>query len=336
MEQIEPVLQELSARYSDKRMNIFEIKIESAAEKRLVLSGRVLEQGNLEALRIGLSESAPELRLETSAVRVLRKAKPQRLHVGMNLTSLHDSSSFYRTELTSQLLYGMELEVLEQDQNWVLVRQKDGYIGWTYRPYLTDKPVSKPTHIVIAPAAELRAGANPRGEMLSRVFGGTFVHLESVDGDRAQITANERGWVDLAALRALKDMPKTNTERRGTMVSDAVRMIGVPYLWGGSSVNGIDCSGFTQLVHRWAGVTIPRDADMQYEAGLKVDYPYKPGTLMFFGDPAEKRRVTHVGISLGNWTVMHSSRRRNGVYIEDLQVVKSLRDDFIGAATYLY
>ena len=74
--------------------------------------------------------------------------------------------------------------------------------------------------------------------------------------------------------------------RREQIVADAMRFVGVQYLWGGCSAWGIDCSGFAQLMHRLSGVTLPRDADMQYEAGRPVEFPYQPGDLLFFADPA--------------------------------------------------
>jgi len=125
-------------------------------------------------------------------------------------------------------------------------------------------------------------------------------------------------------LRAIADLPKTIEEKRKTMIEDSQRMIGVPYVWGGTSGNGIDCSGFTRLLHRWVGVQIPRDADMQHEAAKPVEPPYEVGDLFFFAENDSNRKITHVGLCLGGWTVIHSSRTNNGVYINDLQQRKQL------------
>ena len=139
-----------------------------------------------------------------------------------------------------------------------------------------------------------------------------------------------------AELRSLADLPADEAGRRSQIVADAVRFTGVPYLWGGCSAFGIDCSGYAQLLHRLAGVTIPRDADQQFDAAQPVEYPYQPGDLLFFGEGAgEARKITHVAVSLGDWHILHSSRSRNGVQVDDVQAVEHLRESLVGARTFV-
>ena len=85
------------------------------------------------------------------------------------------------------------------------------------------------------------------------------------------------------------------------------------------------------LLHRWIGVRIPRDADMQQAAARPVQPPFKPGDLFFFDESGEKKHATHVGISLGGRKMIHSSRSRNGVYVDDLDKVDSLQAIYMGA-----
>ena len=112
-------------------------------------------------------------------------------------------------------------------------------------------------------------------------------------------------------------------------------MMGIPYLWGGTSGNGIDCSGFVRLLHRWIGVEIQRDADMQCSAAKPVEASYEVGDLFFFAEDDSNRKITHVGMSLGGWKMIHSSRSRNGVYIDDVQEVNFLKEIFVSAGSFL-
>ena len=119
------------------------------------------------------------------------------------------------------------------------------------------------------------------------------------------------------------------------MVADSQRYTGVPYLWGGISAFGFDCSGYAQLLYRLVGLSIPRDADMQLAQGRRVEPPFAPGDLLFFGSGAGHRPISHVGVSLGGWRMVHASRPRNGVYVDDVQETSWLREIFVDAATYI-
>ncbi len=333
---VETILSDLKqAHYFDRRLHIFEVVAQVQPDDCLVLTGRVLDQSTLEAMRQAFRERLPGLRVEDQAVRVLRKPNPLVLRVATNLTHLHASPSWL-AEMDSQLLYGWPLEILEEQGRWVYTRQNDGYLGWAYRSYLTAEPLPAMTHLVIAPVSGLHATPDRSSPVLTRVLGGSALTVVGNQGEWAEVIANRRGWLPLKRLRGLAALPTTEAEKRTTILDDGLRMIGVPYLWGGCTANGIDCSGLAQLLHRWVGVTIPRDADMQYHSGVAIEPPFAPGDLLFFGDPDNKRRIDHVGISLGGWKLLHSSRAKNGVYVDDVQSVEHLREDFFGACSYLH
>lgn len=334
IDNIQELIQSLAQKRSDERLNIFELDVKSLDGDQLVLAGRVLEQQDIEAARDAIKKHYKKLRLDTSAVVVLRKPENPVLAVGTNLTSAHASNSFF-SEMSSQMVFGEKVEILAEQARWVYTRQMDGYLAWTYKPFLTDAALPAPTHIVLSPALTIREKPEQGAQIITRVFCGTYVQVLSTQGQWAQVAANLTGWAQLSDLRSLSALPKTNEARRAQLVIDAQRMIGVPYLWGGTSGNGIDCSGFARLLHRWVGVELPRDADMQSWQCKRVEEPFQPGDLLFFGEGDSDRRITHVGVSMGGWKMLHSSRARNGVYLDDVQEKDSLRSIFAHAGTFL-
>ena len=125
-----------------------------------------------------------------SQVRVLRQAVPCLLQVATNLTSVHAEPSWL-AEMLSQCTFGTTLEILEEQGRWVLVRQADGYLGWMYRPYLTDHPTPAPTYIVASPFTEIHAEPDAKSALRTRLVGryagaGCF-HPRRVGGDRRQL-----------------------------------------------------------------------------------------------------------------------------------------------------
>jgi hypothetical protein len=333
-EQIHSALNDIAQPYRDTRIHHCQVQAPALAGDRCPLSGTVLDLETLKAVTTALANRFPELAIDAQEVQVLRPG--QLLTVGTNLTGLYGEPSFL-SEMVSQLLNGWAVELLLERERWAYVRQADGYLGWTYRPYLTEMPAPDPTHILCEPVGLLRGAPGPDAALIGRVFGGTAVCVGKSEGSwrRLDLAGDLEGWVAAAALRALDSLPSDSSARRRQIPRDAARFIGVPYLWGGGTALGIDCSGTAQLVHRLVGLMIPRDADMQYGAGQPVEPPFQPGDLLFFGGDGGSRSITHVGISLGGWRIVHSSRARNGVYEDDVQAVESLRERFVGARTFL-
>jgi cell wall-associated NlpC family hydrolase len=314
----------------DPRTSLFDVHIVSETDETLTFSGRVLDRTQLDEL----PRLFPDRKLDTASIRILNAETHAQVHVATNLTGLYERPTF-GMPLSSELYFGTDLELLDEDGNWVFTRQPDGYLGWAYRRYLSEGMAPTATHLVLAPAIEVRAEPSQTSGVVTRLVSGTGVSVEEKRGDWAYIKANREGWVSSSSLRALADIPEEIEEKRELMVPDAMRMIGIPYLWGGTSGNGIDCSGFARLLHRWVGVDIPRDADMQHAAAKPVEPPYEIGDLFFFAEGESKRSITHVGASLGGWRMIHSSRGRNGVYVDDLQERKSLMDIFVSDGSFL-
>ena len=319
------------AKSIDARTSLFDVKIDSEDNGTLALSGRVLDKSQLDKL----PHLFPGRKLDTASIRILSRESHERVHVATNLTGLYEKPTFGMS-LSSELCYGTELEVLDEEKRWVFTRQRDGYLGWAYRPYLSEGLAPVATHLLLVPAIEVRAEPKEGSEVLTRVVSGTGVVLEENLDGWTRISANKTGWIPSSHLRSLKNLPKTLDEKRTALIEDSQRLIGIPYLWGGTSGNGIDCSGFARLLHRWVGVAIPRDADMQHKSAFPVEPPYEIGDLFFFAeDDSSNRKITHVGMSLGGWRMIHSSRSRNGVYIDDVQEVGFLKEIFAGAGSFL-
>jgi cell wall-associated NlpC family hydrolase len=136
-----------------------------------------------------------------------------------------------------------------------------------------------------------------------------------------------RGFLQTKKLTTFYTARNTSNLNRDKIINWSKQMMGIPYLWGGHSTKGFDCSGFTSTVYLTQGYQLPRDAYMQAELGEKIipaqDYSnIKPGDLIFFGSAD---RITHVGICLGGSHYIHES---GDVHISSLDPDDQLYDSY--------
>lgn len=339
-EQLQQALAEAQQPFADSRFNVCRLEI---AEEHggVQVRGTVLDEATLAAVLAQLRQRLPGATVSGDDIQVLRQQQPRLMTVTTNLTGLQREPSWLG-EQQSQLLNGAMVEILEPGERWSFGRLEDGYLGYVYTGYMgASGGAAEPTHVVSAPVALLRSEPAAASPLVGRVLAGTRVAAVG-HGDWAEVNlaGGLCGYTAAADLRPLPIVAAVEA-RRAQLIADAFPYIGVPYLWGGVSAHGIDCSGFAQLMHKLAGVAIPRDADMQFAAGQPVEPPYAAGDLLYFGGSGGHRDISHVGVSLGpeydtqGWRMIHSGRSRNGVYIDDVQAVDSLRESFQGARRFI-
>jgi SH3-like domain-containing protein len=321
----------------DSRFHYCQLDADSVGRTRCRLSGVILDADELADVVAELNGRFPKITFDTTDVRLLSATPKNVLAVATNVTGVLSKPS-RQSEQLSQVMNGWPVEVLQESDDWAFVRLEmdGGYLGWVYRPFLVDELPSEGTHMVEAPICLLRAEPEADSDLVGRVFAGMVVGVTAVRGEEAQISlaGGLTGWVQRADIRSMTDWPQTTAERRQQIVNTARQLVGVPYLWGGRTALGIDCSGLAELAYRMGDISIPRDADMQYAAGTAVEPPFQPGDLLFFGSDKGHRAVSHVAISLGGWRIIHASGSRNGVYVDDVEESPSLRDIFIGTRTF--
>ena len=141
---------------------------------------------------------------------------------------------------------------------------------------------------------------------------------ELLRGDAVRVQERSDGW---ARIVTAYDYPgwvreKALARRDGDPVAEARAYLGAPYLWGGMTERGIDCSGLVHMAYRRLGLLVPRDADQQEAAGTTVSAEeLRPGDLVTYGD---ERETTHVAFWLGDGRILHATEREgvNGVLEE--------------------
>ncbi|MGP8214146.1 MAG: NlpC/P60 family protein [Bacteroidia bacterium] len=208
-----------------------------------------------------------------------------------------------RSEMVTQLLFGEYFEVLEEYKNWLRIRSGiDGYEGWIdSKQYL---PVSKETYQSLkkhSPAlvADILGVLTDETDNVSfPVTIGSLLHFSK----NKEIVVEKRKY----AYQGNTITPAGKI-KRSKLVEDAFTFLNSPYLWGGRTPLGIDCSGFTQMVYRLNGMNLNRDASQQVEQGEALSFPEeaKAGDLAFFDN--ENGDITHVGIILEKGQIIHAS-----------------------------
>jgi len=222
----------------------------------------------------------------------------------------------HRSEMVSQLLFGEKIAIKaldEENPKWLFVENAwDGYRGWVHGGHITlieRKQHQKPTKYIT-------------GIHMGKLIKDQTPHMVlPLGAELFSLKKNKLEWLsdDLKYKgKKIKCIKYTDTIERNLITEVAALYLGAPYLWGGKSILGIDCSGLSQMAYRLNHIMLPRDASQQVEWGQPVDFIEQalPGDLAFFDN--EEGRIVHVGIMLDNSHIIHATESSGGVVIDSI------------------
>jgi hypothetical protein len=258
--------------------------------------------------------------------------------VNQSLVALR-SEPFERSEMVSQVLFGETFSLIEEHKGWLRVELTlDSYVGWldTKSCQLFDQDQMNLLTLkdVLSVATRLFSAKHYNSEFPIRLCPGSNLYNFNSDSGTFMLIGQEYKTFNVP-------FDVDNTDQSSKIISLAQSFLNAPYLWGGRTPYGIDCSGLSQLVYKMCGIPIPRDASQQVLIGNTVEFLNlsKTGDLAFFDD--EEGNITHVGIILPESRIIHSSgfvkidkldhqgifSTQTKSYSHKLRVVKRLMND---------
>jgi gamma-D-glutamyl-L-lysine dipeptidyl-peptidase len=207
-----------------------------------------------------------------------------------------------RTEMTTQILFGETVDILQTEGSWSLIKTHfDNYKGWATSKMMTPLDENEFQDLQKKQNVYLK-------DAVCKIFQSvTQLPITYLAGGSTLIEENGQILIGENALMLDNSAELHHQETKIDIPGTAMKYLNAPYLWGGRTIFGVDCSGLTQTVFKMNGISIPRDAHQQAEIGQTVaDVTLaRPGDLAFF--VRDDGHIIHTGIVLEKSMIIHST-----------------------------
>ncbi len=333
LKEAESLVADFKSNYApDKRVALWDIQLAKNG-KKVVLNGQTNLLEAKESLLKELAEKSIDFedKITTLPSEILGDKTYGIVNVSVcNIRSKNGHSQ----ELATQSLLGTPIKILDQKENWFLVQTPDKYIAWldhggfvqateqTYKEW-----ISSPKVLYTKDFGFSYDAPNVETQKISDLVAGNILQSIGIEKGFIQVRYPDgrTAFVPEKHLVNYDTWLASRTPDASNILATAQEFLGRPYLWGGTSGKGMDCSGFTKTVFYLNGVQLARDASQQVHTGNLIETDETlanlvPGDLLFFGRKAtadKKERITHVGIYKGKGEFIHASGDA-GVKIESL------------------
>lgn len=324
----------------DKRVELFEVDY-TVSRQKMMVRGVTTSSSAKQALMQVLQNEGYEV---MDALQVVPDAEELEgktcgiLNVSVaNLRVAPDFSS----EMTTQGLLGMPVRIL-QHQDWYRIQMPDRYIAWVHRvgvfpvtPQELDAWEKARKVVVTSHYGFVYSEPDTRAVPVSDVVSGNRLKWTGVKGRFYQVEYPDgrKGYLEKQLAQPEAQWRAGVRKDAASILHTAHTLMGVPYLWAGTSAKGVDCSGFVRTVFYLHDILLPRDASQQASVGQRLDIApdfknLQPGDLLFFGRKATTLRaegISHVGIYIGQGRFIHA---QGDVHVSSLISTDSLFDAF--------